>query len=581
MSKNLEPQIPIIQENDNSILSDTIQIPIIQEDKTPSLIIQESNNIVIPRVSPLATQLRVVFNCTDDTMNNESKLDIMYATSDADMFRSCLLYERADQRLPSSVRLLLYDRTPCISLSVSLYSLHYRIAAFLRECVCMSTVFVFSTTQDFTNEQQVLFLFVEFPPGQDMFLIDGYINTTKDIRIECLNWMWKHMFPNMVDNIMDVLVPYHPTIHKVFVILDLDKTLFLSDADSREEQRYAFIGDFEIAGNMAITNERFRHRVMIRPGCHWFLQRLQKIAEIFVVTAGDLHYARAAVTNANARNWISSNDTEQHLDQVSIPLTRVFSVRNHAKRALPKTFERALPFAPFMTRGAGCAVLIVDDDPGAWDVSVRHHVIPISPFQPLNNSQEHLLHTVHLIEQASQDFHNNIIKLTITEDTKLSFQFFDSGRYVVFSSGLAFDCSNGISKNLDSTDMLKFQNEHMAIGEPHILEVSSKVPVGIQFFEDGRYVLIASQDKSSFIVFKYGGIMHFPTIAALDQFLLTVEPLTPPCIVANMIEQTDVDNIIIHDSDNDKTIKKYIKDKRIIESVQNIYNTINFGSELK
>jgi hypothetical protein len=37
----------------------------------------------------------------------------------------------------------------------------------------------------------------------------------------------------------------------------------------------------------------------------------------------------------------------------------VFSVRNHAKRALPKTLERALPFASHMN-DAGSVVLAVD-----------------------------------------------------------------------------------------------------------------------------------------------------------------------------------------------------------------------------
>lgn len=113
------------------------------------------------------------------------------------------------------------------------------------------------------------------------------------------------------------------------------------------------------------------------------------------------------------------------LSHRTIPLTRVFSVRNHAKRAAPKTFERALPFAQHLAHGAGCAILAVDgvkvslqcpsffslifsllpsDDPGAWDISVRHHVIPISPFQPFNNSHEHLLHVVWLIEQSAQHF---------------------------------------------------------------------------------------------------------------------------------------------------------------------------------
>jgi hypothetical protein len=106
----------------------------------------------------------------------------------------------------------------------------------------------------------------------------------------------------------DTPLPYQPDSHKIFVLLDLDKTLFLSDADAREEQRFAFVGDFEIAGNMAITNERFQHRMMIRPGAHWFLRRISQLAEVFVITAGDLHYARAAVQRANERNWVSSKD---------------------------------------------------------------------------------------------------------------------------------------------------------------------------------------------------------------------------------------------------------------------------------
>ena len=714
-----------------------------------------------PAPSALATQLRVAFNYTGG-VHSESKFDIMHATSDADMFRTGLLFERADQRLPSSNRLLIYDQTPCISLSVPLHTLQVQVQAFLRECVCMSTVFVLSAQREVTKETPVLFVFVEFPPGQDMFLLDGYVNNVKDNRLQCLQWMWTRMFPaleflaapdtdpapvtdapatsaaspapvsvsatdvlvtdahamddfNQHDSVSrslalgfhspapvgatgsgatvpetpgsapnpsdqltmrgaapvavtpstvplvqavnavgllapppSVLVPkapYHPESHKLFVLLDLDKTLFLSDADAREEQRHAFVGDFEIAGNMAITNERFQHRMMIRPGCYLFLRRLAQIAEIFVITAGDLHYARAAVSHANVRHWVSSNDPTTNnvdpatLDDVSIPLTRVFSVRNHAKRAAPKTFERALPFAQFMTTGAGCAVLAVDDDPGAWDVSVRHHVIPISPFQPLNNSHEHLFHVVWLIEQAAQRFFNNIhsdmaklpepalpafpVVEPVAKPTAVSAdpmavsavgavgavgvagatlgieplgnqspsahpgddphefkgtvepvrqvtsspgaselvqsensgvvnaigaaigtgavveppvlpvtaQFFDSGRYVKFSTGLTFDCSNGANKMLNPAEVTQFYAEHAVVGQSHTLESPPGVPVGVQFFEDGRYVLLATETRTPFLAFKYGGVMHFPTLKPLEDFLATVKPLAPPCYV--------------------------------------------------
>ena len=48
------------------------------------------------------------------------------------------------------------------------------------------------------------------------------------------------------------------------------------------------------------------------------------------------------------------------------------------------------------------------DDPGAWDASCRHHVIPVSPFQPFNNSPDCLLHVAWLIEQAAQRFFSSV-----------------------------------------------------------------------------------------------------------------------------------------------------------------------------
>ena len=236
------------------------------------------------------------------------------------------------------------------------------------------------------------------------------------------------------------LPPYTPATHRLFVLLDLDKTLLLSDADCRVDQRPLFAPDVDIGGKMAVTDDAFRHRMMLRPGAHTFLRRLMAVAEVGVVTAGDLHYARAAVGAANDRAWATGSPDESlpagtlpaaaegaqpattaattagaaglalppvraGLPDVRIPLTHVFSVRHQPKHALPKTFARALPFVPLLhASGAPVPVLAVDDDPTAWDKACRHQVLPISPFQPTNNSPACLLHIASVIERAAAEY---------------------------------------------------------------------------------------------------------------------------------------------------------------------------------
>ena len=101
-----------------------------------------------------------------------------------------------------------------------------------------------------------------------------------------------------------------------------------------------------------------------------------------------------------------------------IPLDRVFSVRNHPRKAAPKTFDRALPF--FANYEDGGAVLAVDDDPLAWDISIRHHVIPITPFQPVINSPDHLLNTLWLIEKCAAQFFHTAFQPDPSTQTKLN-----------------------------------------------------------------------------------------------------------------------------------------------------------------
>ena len=49
-------------------------------------------------------------------------------------------------------------------------------------------------------------------------------------------------------------------------------------------------------------------------------------------------------------------------------------------------------------------VLAVDDDPFAWDQSCRHQVLPVSPFQPTNNSPARLLHLAEVIDRAAAGY---------------------------------------------------------------------------------------------------------------------------------------------------------------------------------
>ena len=520
-----------------------------------------------PTPQEIEAELKVAFNYTTGGGYNISKLDVIHATSDADPFRSTLLFEHANKRLPSGIRMLLYNKSPCISLSVHICYTYPSVVVLIRECICMSNILVLSTQEEVTDDTPVLFVFAEFPPGQNMLLLDGYIDTIGNIRKQALQMMWSLMFPALYDRLPCVLVPkapYHHQSHKLIVLLDLDKTLFLSDADARVEQRHAFIGDFEIAGNMAITNDRFQHRMMIRPGCYWFLRRLAQIAEIFVITAGDLHYARAAVTHANMRSWISSKDVttdgQQDLPNVSIPLTRVFSVRNHAKYASKKTFERALPFSPFMPNGANCAVLAVDDDVGAWAPECRSNVIPISPFQPLNNSHEHLLSVVYLIEQAAERFFNDIH----TDLNKL----FDTPAADV----TPIDVTPVDVTPIDVTpiDVTPVDVTPVDVTPVDVIPAADVAPAAdvtpvdvtpvttavtedhVEFFDMGRYAMLTNPHKPPVVVDYASGGDPIPNLSedpdALQQFLKTVTM----------------------DHKCKKSVKALVKTKQIIEFVKAI-----------
>lgn len=339
----------------------------------------------------------------------------------------------------SGVRKTVYDYPSDISLYINKFWLTDNVNNYLKQCVNQS--FVFTAKKSNTLKKDLLlFFFVEFEPGNERYLLDGYVKSLEDIKHNSMKKFFNTMFNTnetavnikldvteetvnikldvTVDKIHICKVAYHPDYFKLFVFMDLDKTAYLSKADviKKEDLKY-FIDEYEVSGKMAISDEFFTYKMMIRPGMYWAIRRLQRISELSLLTAGDLHFARNAVIIANLRKWVSTKDittdNEQNLQDTSIQPTNLFSCRDRLKYAAPKNFERCLPFANFINEYGltlnDLPVLGIDDSLPAWDVVVRPHVIPISVFQPLNNSHTDILKIVEIIEKTTELYFNTLI----------------------------------------------------------------------------------------------------------------------------------------------------------------------------
>ena len=363
----------------------------------------------------------------------------------------------------SGLRKNIYDYTPDISFYIdNNYLLSLNCQNFLKQCVNEGFVFMASTATEKIETKLVLFIFVEFSDGNTQYLLDGYVKTLEDFKTDSMKKLWKTMFnQNSIKTIeleemntkvevilntniktidleetvevnLDIKIkpedqigrikicktPYHPNYFNIFVIMDLDKTSYLSKNDvTKLEDKKFFIDEYEVFGKTAISNEYFRYKMMIRPGMYWAIRRLQRISQLHLMTAGDIHFARQAVIEANKKKWISTNDittdNEKSLEDVHIPLANLVSCRDRIKLAAPKIFERSLPFAVFMKEygltSENLPILCIDDSINAWDTSIQKNVIPISVFQPLNNSHEDILKIVEKIEKCAQLYFNQLI----------------------------------------------------------------------------------------------------------------------------------------------------------------------------
>jgi len=160
-------------------------------------------------------------------------------------------------------------------------------------------------------------------------------------------------------------------VEKPSVLLDLDKTLILTYEDvTRNHDK--FVTHFRVDSYKAIDNLPFHNSIMMRYGVDVFLKKLSEIANIYIITASDLHYAEEIVHAANKIGWGSD---------FQFPESNVYSTRNHPKTALLKTFDFIVPEIPEK-------VIAVDDNLGAWIPELRQHVYKINPFEPGEDESE-------------------------------------------------------------------------------------------------------------------------------------------------------------------------------------------------
>jgi hypothetical protein len=351
-------------------------------------------------------------------------------------------FEGRNYRFPreftSAIRLsALYNMTPDISLSIEYDNISELFRSIFNSIVGLSSVFGLYKKPGMMEMNETFMIgFAELAPNRSHLLIDLYNTTLYELEQRKQMFFFDTIMPyndivklklcffdqNLQVNI-DVLSPeelikrkisywksmisskdYDSSKQKFIVFLDLDKTLYLSDSDCNKYQRHMFSNDFGISGTTVLTNERFHHSMMIRPGSHKFLLELSKIAIFCAITAGDIHYARAAVTCANLRKWttieeVGSKDLSS-FPNVTIPLTHLFSVRNMPRTAQRKTFDRAI-----ILPGDYIPVTMVDDDITSWDLSLRQYNISISPFQPYNNSPKCLEDTLDMIREKAKLFY--------------------------------------------------------------------------------------------------------------------------------------------------------------------------------
>ena len=267
---------------------------------------------------------------------------------------------------------VLFKEDPSYILSTSMQC----VDASLRDYICLKEMVMFRTMSEISGSE---------PSNDECIYIGLFKLTSYELQLM--------LYPSTLANIQERASAFFAP-HDPIIMLDLDKTLIISDCDVTEKNT-TFRPDFKIASNLAMDDTPFEHSVMIRPGCHEFLKRMfQLTSKVYIITASDIHYAEKIIAIANHIGWNDNTSTTQS-GVVRFPIENVYSVRNKAKASILKTFTRVIPSS--LTQ-LSLVMVAVDDTPGMWDPHLASFVIQVLPFAPSTSTPDELLKIADLIE---------------------------------------------------------------------------------------------------------------------------------------------------------------------------------------
>jgi hypothetical protein len=250
------------------------------------------------------------------------------------------------------------NMSPSLSVFGEMAELPAEIHEWLRACVCNSTVILLCPDDvALTEATPIVALFVEFQPGQDIIVGDGYITTLARIKQTILTLM---INSRMLRGQPDLTGSYNYGEQIVAIFLNL------GDLCTQQVQGDSF--DFEIRGR-ATTGVDFHKTFKIDPDCHEFLDQLAKVCDIYF-TGKELHEARAITWEASSLNWRPKGAPKKP-EVLGDELIRTFSHYSDTPMKVPDLFsENGLPF------------LVVDGTPERWDVLPDGRNFPIISPRP-------------------------------------------------------------------------------------------------------------------------------------------------------------------------------------------------------
>jgi hypothetical protein len=240
------------------------------------------------------------------------------------------------------------------------------------DLICLSNIMLcrtFLSDEPFSENEPLLFIYTEKKAYQNRLIIvmDGVVLSMNQMRQLVNEWF----------------APFKSG-EKRIGICDLDKTLGVSYDDVSYYLKYYFMKDFSISGRLTYTDNIFITEIQLRNDVHEFLHEAKRRnMELYIITAGDICYARQFVGVANSRHWCGK---ETYQGEVTIPIERIISVRSSPIHVNQKLFSNVIPF--FLLEQIVIPLWAVDDQIRTWNSEDREYVRSIAEFVPYNHRKQ-------------------------------------------------------------------------------------------------------------------------------------------------------------------------------------------------